>query len=88
MFQPLRLYPSDESFIDREVKTAAERNEELAIMREVELRWARRSAFALAALCVLLTVVLCLVFGLMPRTRAGAVIPTMPGESTIIPGMT
>lgn len=88
MFQPLRPFPSDESHIDREVKTAAERNEELAIMRVVELRWARRSAVAMAAFFVLLVVVLSLVFGVLPRNRAAAGTPTMLGEPITIPGMT
>lgn len=50
--------PMDQSFVDREVKTQAERDEELAIMRAVELQWARRSLVALGLFCVFLSTVI------------------------------
>ena len=63
ILQPLRVYPADETDIDR-CKTEEERREELDIMREVELRWARRSALALAVFfSLVLVVVLVLVLG-------------------------
>lgn len=62
ILHPLQIHPADETAIDR-CKTEEERLEELAIMRSIELRWARRSAIALAIFILLLTLILVVVLG-------------------------
>ena len=58
--QPLEVHPVDEPDVNS-YKTEEERREELAIMRAIELRWARRSAVALVVFSLLLALVLVLV---------------------------
>lgn len=68
MLQPLQIIPGDETDVDR-CKTADERREEIAIMREIELRWARKSAIALAVLIGAIAITCVIVFVVLPRAN-------------------
>jgi hypothetical protein len=65
ILQPLQIHPADEIAMDmnrcNNNKTEEERREELAIMRSIELRWARRSAIALAIFVLLLLILILVV---------------------------
>ncbi|KAF8317409.1 hypothetical protein DL93DRAFT_2095772 [Clavulina sp. PMI_390] len=59
LLQPLYIWEGDESVVDR-AKTRDERREEVAIMRRVELYWARKSAVAFAIFIFLLVIAIVL----------------------------